>query len=92
MFNPYWMILAVILFIVAAFLTGYTMAETKERVAAEKLRQSLQRVQQAKYQLTQWVRTNWPNEFEAYRAGHKVGYQQGVLQAADLELQANEET
>jgi hypothetical protein len=86
-----WIILAVILFMLAAFLTGWTMKESRETQAHQKTKNALRQVEKAKRQLTSWVRENWPDEFAAYRAGHQVGYQQGVLQAAELEQLAAEE-
>ena len=86
--HPFWIILAVAIFMLAAFLTGYTMAQTREREAAKKIEANLRDLKNQKANLTKWVRSNWPDEFAAYRRGHREGYQQGVLQSPELELMA----
>ena len=84
--NPaHLILLAVALFMLAAFITGYTAAETKERKAHDQLRTTIRNIEQQKRSLTTWVRENWPNEFDAYRRGHQEGYQQGVLHSPFLE-------
>lgn len=86
-----WLILAIALFMVAAFWLGYNTAETRERRAHKQTKQTLREVEMQKRRLTHWVRKNWPNEFTAYRRGHAEGYQQGVLQAPEMEARANEQ-
>lgn len=78
-------ILAVILFMVAAFWTGYTMAESRERKASATIRKQYHNLQLQKRDITNWVRRNWPTQYEAYRHGHKDGYQSGVHDAPELE-------
>lgn len=84
-------ILVAALVILAAFFLGFTAARDDERRAHAKTRKLLQQVNRQKRDMTKWVQTNWPDEFAAYKNGHINGYQQGVLQAADLEAQAEAE-
>lgn len=81
---------AVILFLIAAFWLGFNAASALERNAHNRTKKTLWDIQRQKVNLTKWVRGNWPNEFEAYRRGHQEGYQQGVLQAADIEEETRE--
>jgi len=85
--NSTLIILAVILFMLAAFIAGWQASNNRERLASRYLQKQLHEVQTQKRRLTEWVRANWPDEFEAYRRGHQEGYQQGVSQAADLEAE-----
>jgi hypothetical protein len=82
--------LLIIGFIVMAFVCfalGWDVAETRERKAKSHLDRNLKLAIKQKHELTTWINQNWPNEFEAYQKGHAEGYQQGILQASDMEDQ-----
>ena len=83
-------IIAVILFMVAAFWLGWNTAESRERRASAQLRSQYLDLQMQKRGITNWVRKNWPNEYQAYREGHKHGYQQGVTDSPELEALAED--
>lgn len=89
--DPLLFTIGVALLMIAAFWIGYTAAETREREARDLIEKNLRDLRNQKAKLTQWVRSNWPNEFEAYRRGHQEGYQQGVLQSPDLTAYAEAE-
>lgn len=83
---PLWItILLIVLLSVISFLLGYDVAETRERHALSAVRRELRFIERQKNELSSWVRTNWPNEYAARREGHLLGYQQGILHAAELE-------
>jgi hypothetical protein len=64
------------------YLLGWYAAENRERKAMRSIRGEYdKRINN----LGKWVRQNWPDEAAAYRHGHTEGYQQGVLQASQLE-------
>lgn len=83
--DPRFALAALIVLIIAAFFLGWDIAEARERKAKEFLNRNIKLLSQQKQELTTWVRTNWPNEYEAYKRGHIEGYQQGILQSAELE-------
>lgn len=83
-------VLAVGLFMVAAFWLGWNTAESRERRASAKLRAQYLDLQIQKKSITNWVRKNWPTQYEAYRHGHREGYQQGVTDAPELETMAED--
>lgn len=70
---------------IAVFGLGYNAAEEHGRRAIRELGTRLRHEQMQKHQLSKWVRQNWPNEYEAWERGHREGYQQGILQASELE-------
>lgn len=72
---------------ICSFLLGYDIAETRERKAKRILDANLRLEIRKKQEITSWVRAHWPTEWDAYHSGHFAGYQQGVLQAPDLEEQ-----
>ena len=69
--------------IVFSFWLGYSSATYRERHARNAAERRLK-------MLSTWVQQNWPNRYAAFRDGHSLGYQQGVLHGPDL-LQENED-
>jgi hypothetical protein len=69
---------------VACYLLGYLAAETRERRAKAVLDANLKLAIRQKREMSEWIKANWPNEYTAYREGHTLGYQQGVLQGPEL--------
>lgn len=67
------------------FWLGWNAASVRERRAKRILDSNLKLVIKQKQQLYEWVRTNWPTEAAAFKAGHTEGYQQGVLHSPKLE-------
>ena len=61
-----------------SFVLGFEIAENRERKAA-------QFIHDQHNAIGGWVQENWPTEHAAYNNGHRQGYQQGILQAYDLE-------
>lgn len=86
--TPEVVMFTMILFLITAFVLGYTAAETHERRAHAMTKKSLQEVHRQKRELSNWVRKNWPSETAAYSLGHIEGYQQGVTQSPELEERA----
>ena len=41
--------------------------------------------------ISEWIQENWPDRKEAFKQGHRLGYQQGVLQARALEEEEQDE-
>lgn len=72
--------LAALALAVASFLLGYYAAATQERRAKKILDANLKLAIRQKRDISEWIRSNWPDETTAYRLGHSEGYQQGVLQ------------
>lgn len=59
---------------IIVFLLGYRSAERSQRIE----------------QVYQWIQKNWPDKQTAFKQGHRMGYQQGVLQARTLEEDEDE--
>lgn len=75
---------------VASFLLGWEAANHDARRIQRGLSSQLRLAKKQRYELTEWVKTNWPDEYSAYRSGVSEGYQQGVLHAPDLMEEASE--
>lgn len=67
--------------LVAAAIIGFIMGATS---ALSSERKAKKFVEGQRYELSEYVKTNWPNEHGAYRDGHSTGYQQGILQSPEL--------
>lgn len=63
---------------------GYATAWAHHQV--ERARYNAARLQwtRDRNNMANWIRENWPTEFDAYTRGAGDGYQQGVLQGPDL--------
>ena len=60
---------AVLVVGILVFLLGYRSATRSQRIE----------------NIYQWIQKNWPDRQTAFKQGHKMGYQQGVLHARALE-------
>lgn len=65
----------------ASFALGYEASNREERRAAKFLRH-------IRSSLRVWIEENWHTEQKAFQTGHKIGYQQGIYQAKQLEEDA----
>lgn len=63
---------------------GYVTALLNLREQTAQLKDAMTLVATQQTQLVHWVRTNWPNEYAAYRRGISDGYQQGIDHAPHL--------
>ena len=60
---------------ILTYLLGYTARRPDSRVT----------------RIQEWIQENWPDKKEAFKQGHRLGYQQGVLQARALEEEEQDE-
>lgn len=84
-------ILVMVVLPIMTFFLGATVSEGREKMYHRATKKALRDVSLRERELAAWVHKNWPDEWNAYYMGHKDGYQQGVLQAAELEARAEEE-
>lgn len=77
--------IGIVILAVSCFGLGWNVAESREQKALEALRVKYQEIEN-------FVRTNWPSEYQAWKRGHSEGYQQGVLHAAELEASTEDES
>ena len=84
------LLLAMAALAVASFMLGWNAASHRERTARREARNILLKVLDREREMMNWVRETWPTEYSAYYLGHKEGYQQGVLHAAEMEARAEE--
>lgn len=82
-------LLALLIIAIGSFWLGYDIAQSREREAARRndrlIRSYNKAIADQHDKLKDFVQTNWPTEFEAYRQGTLQGYQQGLNNAALFE-------
>lgn len=75
--------------LVAMGLIGFIMGAS---AALSDERKAKKFVEGQRYEISQYVQANWPDEHASYRVGHSTGYQQGVLQSPELTREDDENT
>ena len=68
-----------------AYVLGYVAGRGDGETSLRAARAANRRIRQQHADLARWIRTNWPDVFEAHRYGVNEGFQQGVAQARELE-------